>query len=64
VPRVGSLYLASDSPLAPPGEYTHQIWTETRLSLGRPAIEPFGVGLQSMGPTWFINARGGTTFGP
>jgi hypothetical protein len=27
--------LVLDSPLLPPGEHTHQVWTETRLSHGR-----------------------------
>jgi hypothetical protein len=34
------------------------------VMVGRPAIEPYGAGLQLVGPTWFVKARGGTTFGP
>jgi hypothetical protein len=34
------------------------------VMVGQPAIEPYGAGLQLVSPTWFVKARGGTTFGP
>jgi hypothetical protein len=56
--------LVLNSPLPPLGERTHQVWTETVPSHGRPAIELFGAGLWSVGPTWSIKASGGMTFSP